>query len=672
MNKEALTPTHGKSHAPAKRLLQAKASLKSLLSEKDLEFLVQDADAPLLWSVGATQKNTNADRFLDSLAIQEWGLDEFVDLLTDGTSHGRRYVSRPPYWVSGPDGEFMEWLSSKPNEWHQQLYALLYTEIVSEGKTYKFKNSKIVRLFSGDYGVGKECFFPDERDQDDSDLPRVTAEVYTSGRGKTQQHNARKFLEEIGVREVGEAEQVQLILRKRYTRDAEFPSERIYQKDFKRFVALVEKEPTTANLFKGHFVFKCEDDKWRKPDGVYLDTPFIDPGLRAYYDAQGDDAEEFALDSSFYQSLGVPLKKIAAFARAIGAISKLQVSASPCDRNPEWTHLSQAGGVSFTSYGIDRDYEIRDLAKLLEKPTVALAKLVWRTMTELPNDGQHLQAVYRRNASYSSRTAASSLVHVLRSAAWVPQRDKSFVRPSEASRDALPEGFPFDPGQRWLKAVNWGEDVVKRSEQQRQKETFARELGFSDLSALERAKRFASLPPEEQERFLTDWERNAAHELPYHSPANPERRASRVGEMAAEAPERRTEERTRSVSVGREDVKAEAGQYLLQQYVTDDELVCQVCKKPMPFKLDDGSAYFERVEFLSGLKKRHLQNYLALCPNHAAMFRHANSTKDFMLEMFLELGGNELEVILAQENATIYFTKTHIADLKTRGTRESW
>jgi len=147
MNNEALTPTHGKSHAPAKRLLQAKASLKSLLSEKDLEFLVEDADAPLLWSVGATQKNTNADRFLDSLEIQEWGLEEFVDLLTDRTSHGQRYVPRPPYWVSGPDGEFMEWLSSKPNDWHQQLYALLYSELASEGGLYQFRNSKIVRLF---------------------------------------------------------------------------------------------------------------------------------------------------------------------------------------------------------------------------------------------------------------------------------------------------------------------------------------------------------------------------------------------------------------------------------------------------------------------------------------------------------------------------------------------
>lgn len=663
MNNEALTPTHGKSHAPARRLLQAKASLKSLLSEKDLEFLVEDADEPPLWSVGATQKNTNADRFLDSLEIREWGLEEFVDVLTDRTSQGRRYVPRPPYWVDGPDVEFMEWLSSKPNDWHQQLYALLYSELASEGGAYQFRNSKIIRLFSGEYGVGKECFFPDEGDQDDSDLPRVTAEVYTSGRGKAQQHNARKFLEEIGVRVVGEAEQVELILKKRYTRDAEIPSERTYKKDFKRFVALVEKESSTANLFKGHFVFKCEDDQWHTPNSVYLDAPFLDTGLRAYYDAQADEAEEAALDSLFYQNIGVPPKKVAAFARATGAIGELQISTCRCYQNPEWSYLSQVGGERHTS-PIDRDYEIEGLADLLKTPTLALSRLVWRTMTALPNDGRHLVATYRRNASAGSRQAASSLVHVLRSAAWVPQGNESFVRPSEASRDALPEGFPFDPGQRWLKAVKWGEDVVKRSEQQRQKETFARELGFSDLSTLERAKRFASLPPEEQERFLTDWERNAAHELPDHSPANPERRASRVGEMAADAPERRTEERTRSVSVGREDVKAEAGQYLLQQYVTDDELFCQVCKKPMPFKLDDGSAYFERVEFLSDLKKRHLQNYLALCPNHAAMFRHANSTKDFMLEMFLELAGNDLEVVLAQENATIYFTKTHIADLK--------
>ena len=60
-------------------------------------------------------------------------------------------------------------------------------------------------------------------------------------------------------------------------------------------------------------------------------------------------------------------------------------------------------------------------------------------------------------------------------------------------------------------------------------------------------------------------------------------------------------------------------------------MICQVCKnqKPLPFRLADGSYYFEAVEFLpkSALKKLHYQNYLALCPNHAAMYQHANGSR---------------------------------------------
>lgn len=192
----------------------------------------------------------------------------------------------------------------------------------------------------------------------------------------------------------------------------------------------------------------------------------------------------------------------------------------------------------------------------------------------------------------------------------------------------------------------------------------AAELGFEpdDLSWLEK---FRNIPVEQRERFLHDWEVSLqVIDLPDHEPRNPERRAERVAAVASDAVERRTEERTRSVSVGREDVKAEAAQYLRQQYSSDGNVICQVCKHAMPFKLDDGSAYFEKVEFLPELKRRHHQNYLALCPNHAAMFRHANGSSEYMLDMFVELIGNELEIVLAQENDTVYFTKTHIADLK--------
>lgn len=286
-------------------------------------------------------------------------------------------------------------------------------------------------------------------------------------------------------------------------------------------------------------------------------------------------------------------------------------------------------------------------------------------MISLPQHPNYLQATYQRNHSWGAHKADSQLVHHLRTAAWVPQGDRVFVRPAEASSNSLPEGFAFDQGWQWLKAIHFGQEIAKQSEAQRQKQAVARELGFADNESLERAKRFAALPPAEQERILVECERTAATELPDHESANPERRVQRVSTEAADAPERRTEERTRSVSVGRDEVKQQAAQYLSQQYTNaDDEMICQACKAPVPFKLDDGSPYFEKVEFLPELAKRYYQNYVALCPNHAAMFQHANGSTGLLQDMFITLIGNELGVELAQKEITIYFTKTHIADLQ--------
>src|SRR5258708_16797719 len=41
MKAQHFTPTHNREHAPASRLIQARASLKALLSESDIEFLVE-------------------------------------------------------------------------------------------------------------------------------------------------------------------------------------------------------------------------------------------------------------------------------------------------------------------------------------------------------------------------------------------------------------------------------------------------------------------------------------------------------------------------------------------------------------------------------------------------------------------------------------------------------
>src|SRR5437016_4008711 len=142
-------------------------------------------------------------------------------------------------------------------------------------------------------------------------------------------------------------------------------------------------------------------------------------------------------------------------------------------------------------------------------------------MSSLPQYVNYLEATFRKNESWGSHHSDSQLVHHLRESAWVPQGDGLFVRPEAASRDLLPEGFAFDPGWPWLKAIHFSASVLKHSEEQRQKQDVAKELGFNDSETLDRAQRFVALPAEEQVRILADQERKAFAELPDHEPSDP-------------------------------------------------------------------------------------------------------------------------------------------------------
>lgn len=661
MKSKPLTPTHDRRHASANRLIQAKASLKSLLSEDDIEFLVDYEDDPPLWAIGATQRNNRIDNFLDGLEIQDWGIDKLIETLQERTTMGARYISVAPYYVTGPDEEFIRWLERKSPEWLQQFYALLHDEAVQSGLLHSLKSLKIVRLSDGTFGVPAHCYF--ENDHTGDGLPTVDALVYSSGRSKPQQEKAKKFLSDLGVRELGEAEEVELILNARYTKEAEIPADKIYLRDLKRFVALVRQQPEKAKLFASYYIFLGDDDQWHTPGGIYLDHPYKQTDLSAYYGRLGEDAECAALHAS-YKERGIKLEQIGAFAQLVGARTNLKIENRDCRRNPKWDYLRSVGGDRYTS-PIDRDFSIPKLSELLKTPSLELSRLVWRTLTALPSYPDYLQATYQRNQSWGARYAESMLVHELRNAAWVPQGDGRFVRPAEASRGALPEGFPFDSGSKGLKAIQFGSEAERLSAQKREKEDVAKIAGFSDANALERAKRFAALPEEEQERFFAEREAAAKSAVPDRDPANPQKRARTVAEQAENAPDKESEIRIRSVSVGREDVKAEAEQYLRQHYRNaDGEMTCQICKGPLPFKLDDGSEFFETVEFLPELKKRHHQNYLALCPNHSAMYRHANGSKEIICDMVEDLTGNELEVILAQKDMTIYLSAVHVIDIK--------
>ncbi len=658
MNRHPLTPKHSGGHAPADQLLQAEAGLKALLTREDIRLLTKGHGDPRDWAIAATQRNNRVDRLLHDLDIGRWGVEQFVDVLDKECSNRYRYCASTNRWIEGPDPKIIAWLSRKPDDWLCALYALFYQHL--KKKLFRFSNICIVRLSNGDHTIGRKSYFPTLDITDDTIHPLVLKDTYSGGRAASEQ-SARDFLEGIGVREVGELQEIEAILEQRYAEHITGPTWDIHKNDLKRFIAFIEKNRNKVDLFKHYYIFQRSDQAWSKPDTLYFDTPYLDTGLHAYFKKLDSKISRMPLSETYCTFDMLP--QFIYFARMCGVTDQLEIAKVRCCENPDNKYLYGASGTMRWDTGKDNDFTIPKLGELLDNPDIGLSRLVWNTLCKNSNQNEILCATIQKNRSHQPRYAASQLVHHLRRAEWIPQRDGSFVSPADASQGLLPEGFQFDPGWRWLAALNFGIEVQKSEEKQKKILEVANELGFSDEAALADARRFAALNPEIRNRVLAEHEQPI--DLPRHEPKDRNRRAMEIHEEALGAADRVMETRPRSVAVNRDSNKRErTDPYLRNMYTNSDGVTyCQACKDCLPFKSPDGKYFFEDVEFLPDLKKHYYQNYLALCPNHAAMFRYANDDRDKMMEKFVDLDSDKLTLTLAGEQVEIYFTYTHIQDL---------
>lgn len=663
MQEQALVPTFGGGHAPASRLCQARASLKALLSDDDLAFVTGRGDHPT-WAITATQRNQAQDKFLTSLEIASWDAEDLKDFLE---SRARESSS---YWTKARvDPLVLEWMAAKSLEWHQALYAVLNKYCDDEGDTFDLHETQIVRTIDGSYRLAKDAYFqtgvPNKKDP----LPRVDEEILTVGTRKGQQAEARKFLASIGVKVPGELEEVRLLLKARYGPDGDPPSDRVYLADLKRLMAFAERNPHSRSLFESAFLFRVDSPEfdWAQAVHAYVDAPILKTGLRGFYESIKDEGARRWPLSAWYKDQPLALDKFAEFALFVGVERDFQGLwvETDCSRNEKYSYLLQVPGERYAS-PVNRDFAMTKRAgDLLRLKTVEGSRLVWTAMNKASSTVH--RARYQKNASSGSHWAKSQLICRLRDLEWVPQRDGSFVAPRQATTAKLPEGFPYDLSYQWLQLVEFGSDEQKRSAESTARATKRAELGFASDADYQRALEFSKLPQDEQERLLDHVRRVVEEpvELPERPVRNADFRATRVGEQARLTPAKEAEVRARSVQLGVEAAKIASKQYLEDQYKDKRGLlICQVCKDKMPFRLPSGAFYFEAVEVVADAKKRYREAHLALCPNHAAAYRHANAQRDDMHDLVATAAGREIEVELGGEKTTIYFTETHLADVR--------
>jgi hypothetical protein len=663
MKVQALVPTFAGGYAPASRLCQARATLKALLSDEDLSFVTGRGDQPT-WAITAPQRSQAQDKFLASLGIASWDAEDLKDFF-----EARARVSSR-YWTSARvDPLVLDWMGAKPLEWHQALYAILGKYCDDVGDHFDLHEAQIVRTVDGTYRVAKDAFFQTGVPSKKDPLPRVDEEILTVGARKGQQADARKFLVSIGVKVPGELEEVTLLLKARYGPDGDAPSDKVYLSDLKRLMTFAERNPHSRSLFESAFLFRVDapEFEWAQAGHAYVDAPILSTGLRGFYESIKDEGERRWPLSAWYKDQGLSLDKFAKFALFAGVEQEFQGLwlEVDCSRNEKYSYLLQVGGERYSS-PVNRDFAMtKRTGDMLRLKTVEGSRLVWTAMCKAPS--QVLKARFQRNASHGSHYANSQLVCWLRDSAWVPQRDGTFVTPKQATTARLPEGFPYDLSYQWLQFVEFGSDERKRSAESVARAAKRAELGFESDEDYQRALEFSKLPKDEQMRVL-DRARETADEhveLPERPVRNADLRAARVGEQARLTPAKEAEVRARSVQLGVDAAKIASKQYLEDQYRDSrGELICQVCKTKMPFKLPTGSFYFEAVEIVADAKKRYREACLALCPNHAAAYRHANAQRETIENLIATAAGSEVEVELGGVATTIYFTQLHLADVR--------
>lgn len=670
MNKEDLVPCHSGGYKPAKSLIQSAAALKVLLDEQDLNFWFREQElGEVAWVRSAPQRNSPSDRFLNDLAVTPWSIEDFADEMENASSE-----VETKYWRGNqerePNGEFMEWIRAKPAEWFQSFYAFLVSNLVNdyddEFDSERPERWRILRLSNGGLASPAQCFFPSP-EANRLGVPVVDLATYTSGKSKPQQKKAKEFLEAVGVSDVGEAEEITHILRARYGGEAVEVDDLTHATDLNMFWEYLSKNPMDKERFSGFKIFQTSSGDWAAPRSIYIDKPHRLTGLNSYYPKLKNGAK-VAL-SHRYTQLGNK-KMFVKLAETLGASVTLPISKTTCRNNPAPSLVDY--GARWTDNKIDEDWNIPLLSRLLEKPSVALSYAIWHTIS---SSSEHWhKARFRPNASYNMRNAPSQLAVLLRDMAWVPVENDRFLKPAQVSATNLPAGFKFDAGWEWLREIGFGDEEAEnearrlaKTEETIKRNKLAQQHGFEDSEEMDLARQLTEgLTKEELRRKVEERRiKKTSYDLPEKEPRNPERRRQKVKEVAANADLKESEKRMRSVAKNVAEVKEEAGAYLADQYTNHDGVMCcQICQNALPFSLDDGTPYFEKVQIVRDMPRLHPENFLALCPNHSAMFQYVNSSTEILQELINSNQSQFVPVTLAKNEFEIYFTKAHLLDLK--------
>ncbi len=681
----------GAGFAAARTLVASPSEFRNWLDPADLPTLFDFAGiAPAVAPRWIRDRDGRAGKFLAGLDAIEFGWEELDDALTAAkgadeilADAGEEYddddKAKPKAWFA--------WLAAKTDDSLLRLY-----QLIGLGASHKrlywdwgLKDVPIVRLRKRDvvsHVRGSATFLPSGRsDRVQSRVP-IDLAYFEDDEDPTRSANLKAFYQAVGTKRWDESARAEQRLDTYRDPNRAIPDgDELTQhlKDVQAFIHYGAKLGLADrwNLADVPMFLAAQSQggqRWVTARETFVDLPFKDTGLSALYPripmfwTSGSRVGQYAYDSKPYALAGIYLevKGIVDFLGRLGAKTGIEITTADVTRNvdfsPSWRWNNRE-----TDKGQRIDWSIERLGDIIETGDHDLLRALWNTVVVAP--AANAIAVYQANASARRHRMVSQLARTLTSMPWVLNRDGDLKFPREVSVEELPDDWQKPQPTSLVYELAFGADADRRRQKQEGIADLLREEGLDEDSFdILRDAKEAGLDLKAIVR-----EHRATSQFPDGPSEDPHRRAAVAAIDAASAPEYSTSIRERTVVDGQAQASAESRAYLREQYTTAaGEMHCQACRKTLPFKMKDGSWYFEAVKLVNARKQVHTANAIALCPLCAALYKYARGTKN---EAILdELDGTtidvgqgtvEIPVVLDGKRIKLGFTGKHAIDIKT-------
>jgi hypothetical protein len=621
------------------------------------------------WLSGAITEQTKP-RFYkylkDNLDIEEWRPEDLISKL-----------NKP-------------FLTNREDDWIVKLYKLIltqrqwFTNLNSQKAKPKwdieskipFFNKPIVRLQNGSqvkpfksYTCQEPTAYLSKSNQ--ADFPSVKSSILDDP-------EAKSFFELLGFTEPSDTEFLIEYILPKYENELMAQADLSYQIDTAR--QIIHAWEISNNEKKLLIKKKLENLLWLPAHSYSDENKYILSGHNVCY-VPNDKISLFLAGSGDHYYICSELQDMKAALIEMGVKDCIHVACREEDDDGNVIILDERGSHLRGLDGFDPiarvdglDYAIQ---ATISDHNIDRAKFIWNEIL-IPN--RHLisgKIEHSTKQSFKNPLnieVKSKIGEAIELGPWLPNNQGHFYNISELSLAELPEGFSRDRRLAEVLGMEIPEDDPF--------DIFAREIGLPaeilrelknnpDLvpDILSGIKKIIDKANKKPSKNQLDMNEHTDPEFPMFSIPDPERRERVVSNNIHEAPDKIFEKKERSVRTSGRSIDKET--YLKNFYTNkNDEMICQLCKKIMPFRKRNGEYYFEAVEMLTKemISKESESLYVALCPTCSAKYNeYIKQDRNKIHTMVKHIQCSEIEEIEIETDCpeTLKFNPPHYLDVRT-------